>query len=111
MKKIKEILISKNSSLQVVNTICSATKERQESLVNLCKDVDAVFVVGGKNSANTNRLYQIAKDNCKNVFYIETENEITKEMFAFERIGITAGASTPDELICAVENKLGCGIY
>ena len=51
------------------------------------------------------------KNNCKNVFYIETEDEISKEMFAFERIGITAGASTPDELICAVENKLGCGIY
>lgn len=110
-EKIKDILVSKNLSLQVVNTICSATKERQESLVNLCKDVEAVIVVGGKNSANTNRLYQIAKNNCKNVFYIETENEITKEMFAFEKIGITAGASTPDELICAVENKLGCGIY
>ena len=41
----------------------------------------------------------------------KTLSEISKEMFAFERIGITAGASTPDELICAVENKLGCGIY
>ena len=61
--KIKEILVSKNNSLQVVNTICSATKERQESLVALCKQVDAVVVIGGKNSANTNRLFQIAKEN------------------------------------------------
>lgn len=104
--KIKEILVSKNNSLQVVNTICSATKERQESLVALCKQVDAVVVIGGKNSANTIRLFQIAKENCQNVYHIEIENELPNEIYSFKKVGITAGASTPDELIFAIENKL-----
>jgi 4-hydroxy-3-methylbut-2-enyl diphosphate reductase len=110
-EKIQKILIEKNPEIKVFNTICSATKERQDSLVELCQIVEAVVVIGGKNSANTIRLYQIAKDNCKNVFHIESENELPKEVFDFETVGITAGASTPDELINAIENKLVCGIY
>ena len=110
-EKIKNILLSQNSQLKVFNTICSATKERQESLVELCKKVDAVVVIGGKNSANTIRLYQIAKDNCKIVYHIEGEQELPKEIFELETVGITAGASTPDELINTIENKLSCGIY
>ena len=110
-EKIQKILIEKNPEIKVFNTICSATKERQDSLVELCKKVDAVVVIGGKNSANTIRLYQIAKDNCKNVYHIECEEELPKEVFKFETVGITAGASTPDELINAIENKLVCGIY
>ena len=110
-EKIQKILIEKNPEIQVFNTICSATKERQDSLVELCKKVDAVVVIGGKNSANTIRLYQIAKDNCKNVYHIECEEELPKDVFDFETVGITAGASTPDELINAIENKLVCGIY
>ena len=110
-EKIQKILMEKNPEIKVYNTICSATKERQDSLVELCQNVEAVVVIGGKNSANTIRLYQIAKDNCKNVFHIESENELSKEIFDFETVGITAGASTPDELINAIENKLVCGIY
>lgn len=110
-EKIQKILMEKNPEIKVYNTICSATKERQDSLVELCQNVEAVVVIGGKNSANTIRLYQIAKDNCKNVFHIESENELPKEVFDFETVGITAGASTPDELINAIENKLVCGIY
>ena len=103
--------MEKNPEIKVYNTICSATKERQDSLVELCQNVEAVVVIGGKNSANTIRLYQIAKDNCKKVFHIESENELPNEVFDFETVGITAGASTPDELINAIENKLVCGIY
>ena len=110
-EKIQKILIEKNPEIKVYNTICSATKERQDSLVELCQIVEAVVVIGGKNSANTIRLYQIAKDNCKNVYHIECEEELPKEVFDFKTVGITAGASTPDELINAIENKLVCGIY
>jgi 4-hydroxy-3-methylbut-2-enyl diphosphate reductase len=110
-EKIQKILIEKNPEIKVFNTICSATKERQDSLVELCQIVEAVVVIGGKNSANTIRLYQIAKDNCKNVYHIECEEELPKEVFDFKTVGITAGASTPDELINAIENKLVCGIY
>jgi 4-hydroxy-3-methylbut-2-enyl diphosphate reductase len=79
-EKIQKILIEKNPEIKVFNTICSATKERQDSLVELCQIVEAVVVIGGKNSANTIRLYQIAKDNCKNVYHIECEEELSKEV-------------------------------
>ena len=89
------------------NTICSATEVRQKSIDELSKVSDAVIVVGGKNSSNTTKLYEIAKSNCTNTIHIENVNELPKEFIeneSFEKIGITAGASTPDWIIKEVIN-------
>ena len=96
----------KFSEFKVMNTICSATKERQDALVELCPSVDGVLVVGGKNSANTRRLYQIACKYCSKVLLIENAAQITDDFLALERIGITAGASTPDVVIDGVKTRL-----
>jgi 4-hydroxy-3-methylbut-2-enyl diphosphate reductase len=91
---------------EVISSICPATHERQDSLVDLCKAVDGVIVIGGKNSANTNRLFATAQKLCKNAVLIETPEEIPSEFFELETVGITAGASTPDDTIDAVEERL-----
>lgn len=88
--------------LLAFNTICSATEVRQKSANELSKLVDAMIVIGGKNSSNTTKLYEIAKNNCDNTIHIENSNELTKEFIEnnnFNKIGVTAGASTPDWII------------
>ena len=91
---------------EVISSICPATHERQDSLVELCKKVDGIIVIGGKNSANTNRLFATAQKLCKKAVLIETPEEIPSEFFELEIVGITAGASTPDDTIDAVEARL-----
>ena len=105
-EKISEIVGQKYKNLKINNTICPATKERQDSLVELCKHVDGVLVVGGKNSANTIRLFQTAQKYCAHAAHIQSAEEIPQEFFAFESVGITAGASTPDVIIEQVEKAL-----
>jgi len=104
--KITDILKSKYNNLEVQNTICPATKERQEALRELCAKVDGVLVIGGKNSANTNRLYQIAQENCQKAAFIQTAEDIPDDFYSLSKVGLTAGASTPDELILEVEESL-----
>ena len=100
----------KNANIQELvtyNTICSATNVRQESAEKLSKEVDAMIVIGGKNSSNTTKLYEIAKSNCKNTIHIENSSELPEEYINnlnFKKIGITAGASTPDWIIREVIN-------
>ena len=91
---------------EVISSICPATHERQDSLVELCEKVDGIIVIGGKNSANTNRLFATAQKLCKKAVLIETPEEIPSEFFELEIVGITAGASTPDDTISAVEKRL-----
>ena len=105
--KIEQALRSKIKNLAVMNTICPATNERQTALLELCKKVDGVLVIGGKNSANTKRLYQTAQKYCQKAAHIQNAEEIPEEFFALEKVGITAGASTPDEIIDGVEESLG----
>jgi small subunit ribosomal protein S1 len=95
------------------NTICQATEVRQESANNLSEIVDTMIVIGGKHSSNTTKLYQIAKENCKNTVHIENASELTKEFIEDNKdkiVGITAGASTPDwiikEVIDIMEGKI-----
>ena len=105
--KIKKVLGGCFSNLEVLNTICPATKERQDSLLELCSKVDGIVVVGGKQSANTIRLFQTAWENCAKAVHIENASELPEEFFELDKIGITAGASTPDEIInevCEVLN-------
>lgn len=91
---------------EVVSSICPATHERQDSLVELCSRVDGVIVIGGKNSANTNRLFATAEKLCRNAVLIESPEEIPEDFFKLKTVGITAGASTPDDTIKAVEDRL-----
>ena len=105
-EKIENLFRSKFRNLAVMNTICPATNERQESLLDLCKKVEGVIVIGGKNSANTKRLYQTAAANCKYAAHIQSAADIPEDFFTLNTIGITAGASTPDEIIDDVEKEL-----
>ncbi len=91
---------------EIVSSICPATHERQNALKDLCSLVDGVVVIGGKNSANTNRLFATAEKLCRKAVLIETPEEIPADFFELEKVGITAGASTPDDTIDAVEKRL-----
>lgn len=96
--KIKEQI--KEENLEIKNTICNATKLRQEETIEIAKKVDAIIIIGGKHSSNTNKLNEIAKEFCKNVFFIETKEELDLEKInKFEKVGIMAGASTPKKSI------------
>lgn len=101
-KKTVSNLSSISKELLAFNTICSATEVRQKSANELSKTVDTMIVIGGKNSSNTTKLYQIAKTNCQNTIHIENSKELTKEFIEENKgktVGITAGASTPDWII------------
>lgn len=98
--RISSILQKKCRDLKIINTICNATTHRQESAKIIASKVDVMFVVGGKNSGNTTRLYEICKKICPKTFHIETKDYIDKEqLIGVKKAGITAGASTPQYLI------------
>lgn len=105
-EKIESLLKAKFQNLEVENSICPATHERQDSLVKLCKQVDGVLVIGGRTSANTNRLLATAKKLCKKAALIENADEIPLDFYCLEKVGLTAGASTPDDVISEIELKL-----
>ena len=93
-------LAARTGELRVINTICAATQERQDSAAKLASRVDAMVVVGGKNSGNTRRLAEICRDRCPATFHIEDAAELESSWFAHARVvGLTAGASTPPEHI------------
>lgn len=86
--------------IEVKNTICASTKQRQEETIEISKKVEAMIIVGGKHSSNSNKLYEIAKKNCKNVYFVETKYELDIEKIkSFKSIGIMAGASTPQKSV------------
>lgn len=88
----------------VKNTICSATRQRQEAAADLASAVDAMVVIGGRNSSNTTRLAEVCALTCPRTFHIESADELDPEAFAdCRRVGVTAGASTPENQIAAVE--------
>ena len=89
-------LSKRTMDLRVINTICSATQERQDSAAELARRVDAMIVVGGKNSGNTRRLAEICTAACPKTHHIEDASEIEAAWFdGASHIGVTAGASTP----------------
>ena len=104
--KISEALKDKIDGIKIFRTICPATYDRQDSLTDLCSQVDGVLVIGGKNSANTNRLYDKAKGLCRAAALIENAAEIPESFFMLKTVGLTAGASTPDDVIEEVEKRL-----
>jgi len=98
--KIAEILKTRCEKLTITNTICNATTLRQASAIELAKKVDKMIVIGGKNSGNTTRLYEICKRICPETYHIETKDELRNKIFEDNgKVGITAGASTPGYLV------------
>lgn len=96
-------------NIVIKDTICLSTEERQKETEELSKKVDLMIIVGGKNSSNTNKLYEIAKENT-NAILVETKDEINlKEVKKFNNIGIMAGASTPEVSINEVIEFLNNG--
>ena len=95
-----EIVKQKGYHITVLNTICNATEERQNEAMRLSGIVDAMIVIGGKESSNSRKLYEICKEECERTFFIQTAAELDREQFAdCETIGVTAGASTPNYII------------
>jgi len=111
--KIEKILrqkLSKKINLIVKNTICKATEFRQKETTEIAKNVEYMIIIGGKNSSNTKKLFEIAKQNCKKAICIETVDDLNlEEVYNYSKIGIMAGASTPkesiNEVIENIENK------
>lgn len=103
-KKLKN-KIAEGIDFVVKNTICKTTELRQKETEELSKKVEAMIIIGGKNSSNTKKLYEIAKKNCQNTILIESAKELNK-IEGVESVGITAGASTPKESIEEVINFL-----
>ena len=105
--KITKYLAGKCPDIEIGDTICEATDERQSEVISLSKEVDAMIVVGGKNSANTTRLAAIAREQGLDAYHIETADELDlADLSKYQRIGVTAGASTPKWIIDAVVEKL-----
>ena len=99
-KRIAAILQQKTNHLDVHMTICTATQQRQQAAIELAGQVDAMIVIGGKNSANTGRLAQVCREQDCPTYHIETAAELDTDWFSgMNHIGITAGASTPDWII------------
>ena len=91
--------------IRCFNTICNATQERQTEARNIASEADAMIVIGGKSSSNTRKLVEICREECGNVFFIQTADDLKPlTLTSFDRIGITAGASTPQNIIEEVQN-------
>lgn len=89
-----------DDNVQIVNTICSATKDRQEAARALAGMVDAFYIIGGRHSSNSVKLLAVCKEQCEKSFLIETEDEINAgDLTGVNTVGVTAGASTPNWLI------------
>lgn len=97
---ISEKLKENIKELEIKNTICASTKQRQKETEDISKEVECMIIIGGKHSSNSNKLYEIAKENCKNVFFVETKADLQIEKLKkFNSIGIMAGASTPQKSV------------
>ncbi len=93
--------------VQIVNTICSATKDRQEAARALAGMVDAFYIIGGRHSSNSVKLLGVCREQCEKSFLIETGEEINpNDLIDAERVGVTAGASTPEWLIQKIVSHL-----
>jgi 4-hydroxy-3-methylbut-2-enyl diphosphate reductase len=105
-REVCRIIREKNPDTVVLETVCPATERRQDALLRLAEKADALVVVGGKNSANTSRLYTTAKETGKPAWHVEGSEDLPEEVFTYSRIGLSAGASTPDRIIEEVERRL-----
>ncbi len=99
-----EIVDKKEYNMFVLNTICNATEERQREAASISSNVDAMIVIGGRNSSNTQKLFEICKKECENTYYIQTLEDLNiRDTGSIGIVGITAGASTPNNIIEEVQ--------
>ena len=99
-QELVEILAKKRYERLVLNTICNATNERQAEAAEIAKTVDAMIVIGGRHSSNTQKLFEICSGECKNTYYIQTLADLGSDRFqSIQCVGITARASTPNKII------------
>lgn len=104
-KELVEIFLKKGYNVSVANTICSATEERQTEARQIASQVENMIVIGGTHSSNTRKLYEICKEECENTYFIQTLDDLRLELpKAASPVGITAGASTPNNIIEEVQN-------
>ena len=104
-KDIVEIFEKRGYDINVVNTICNATQERQTEAREIAAEADAMIVIGGTHSSNSKKLYEICKGECDNTHFIQTLDDLHLELPKSVRlVGITAGASTPNNIIEEVQN-------
>ena len=107
LQKIADFCLTRASEVKVCNTICSATSVRQEESVEISKEVECMIVIGGKNSGNTRRLFEVCHSIQPKTYHIEEAREIDPAWFeGIERLGVTAGASTPKWIIEEVISRL-----
>ncbi len=106
-QEINDYIINKFKNYKVVKTICGATHQRQTAIEKLSHEVDAVFIIGSEQSSNTKKLYQISKKINEKSYLIKNKEDIEKYMLeGVTKVGVSAGASTPEELIAIIENKI-----
>lgn len=108
-EKVLSIVVKKCKEFIAFNTICSATEFRQKSAEEISQKVDVMIVLGGLNSSNTTKLYEICKSNCPNTIHVENSGEIPDDIInsnKIKTIGVTAGASTPDWIIKEAISKM-----
>lgn len=101
--KLVEIIGKIAYNVIIVNTICNATNERQVEARQIAGKVDTMIVIGGKSSSNTQKLYEICGEECRNTYYIQTADDLKDVSLVTGDVGITAGASTPKKIIEEVQ--------
>ncbi|MDD6505573.1 MAG: 4-hydroxy-3-methylbut-2-enyl diphosphate reductase [Lachnospiraceae bacterium] len=106
-KDLVEIIDKKGYDIIVLNTICNATEERQTEAREIARQSDAMIVIGDKHSSNTQKLFEICKSECENTYYIQTSNDMDYSILrSVNHVGITAGASTPNNIIEEVSKNV-----
>ena len=106
-QELVEILAKKGYDIIVLNTICDATHKRQTEAREISAQVDAMIVIGGSKSSNTQKLFEICKKECENTYYIQTFNDLdVTKLQSIGSVGITAGASTPNNIIEEVQKNV-----
>ncbi len=107
LAEIVRVLEKKGNDLEAHNTICHATRERQDSAIKVAEAVDVMIVIGGRNSANTKKLARLCEDTGTPTYHIETAGELHEDWFeGAKKVGLTAGASTPGWIIEEVKRKM-----
>ena len=107
-KDLVEIISEKSYDIHVLNTICNATKERQTEAKRIAEEVDTMIVIGDKHSSNTQKLFEICASACNDTYYIQTLDDLDMNQLGsvVKTVGITAGASTPNNIIEEVQNNV-----
>lgn len=106
-QELVEIIEEKGYDIVVINTICHATEVRQKEAAQIAAKADAMIVIGGSHSSNTQKLFEICQKECEDTYYIQTLDDLDIEKFrSIDNVGITAGASTPKKIIEEVQKNV-----